>query len=114
MLNFFQSSTNVEIQILEKASIQVVNNGRIICEGSKEECMAKIRREVFNLQGLGGRTIRFTIKVLALKAASPKLIADAVSYFRNHLAALKSSINSSVRIPIDNYNCGVTAAGVIF
>lgn len=97
MLNFFQSTINVDILILENANIQVQNNGRVIYEGSKEECMNKLRKDVFNLQGLKGKTVDVTIKSWSNYSSNPKLIADAKSFFRNHLGMLKSSTKTPLK-----------------
>ena len=96
MLNFFQSTVNIDILILENGIIQVKNDGRTIFEGSKEECMNKIRHEVLNLQGIGNKTVSITIKSWSIYSASEQLIADAKSYFRNHISLLKSASKNNI------------------
>ena len=96
MLNFFQSTINVEILILENGVIQVNNNGRTIYEGCKEECMNKIKRDVINLQGLGDKAVRIIVKSWSMYTSNAQLITDAISYFRNHIGLLKSSVNTDI------------------
>jgi len=116
MLSFFQSTVKVEILILGNANIQVKNNGHIICEGKKEECMNKLRREVYNLQGLG-KTVLINVNPWTARASNPKLVADAVCFFRNHLTMLKSSTRCDIhtnfrRVP-DAFHNAVSGAGYI-
>ena len=92
------STIEVEILILENANIQVRNNGHLICEGTKDECMNKLRHEVYNLQGLTGKSLIVTVKAWPAYSSNPKLIADSISFFRNHLNMLKSSTNVSMKI----------------
>jgi len=110
MLNFFQSTINVDILILENANIQVQNNGRVIYEGSKEYCMNKLRREVFNLQGIANKTVSFTVKSWSNYSSNPKLIADAKSFFRNHLGMLKSSTKTNIKLAFGG-DAGFAAGG---
>ena len=98
MLNFFQSTIKVDILILGNADIQVRNNGRVIYEGSKEDCFDQLRRDMFNLQGLSGRTVKIELMALA-SASNPKLVADAKTYFKSKLGMLKSATKVNLVVP---------------
>lgn len=101
ILNFFESTINVNIMIHRGSHIIISNNGRILFEGTRESCMRKIRSMVEDFSSYEGKKIIFHIQNMTI--GDPIYENDKV-YFKNHIALLNTSSKCNIEVRAGLYN----------
>lgn len=95
MVNIFSSAIRIEIYLHRTGYVELYSDGRPLYTGSRESCMAHIRKTMAEFDRLGNKDVTFAIKNYT---SDPMQAGMDRAYFKRHLLALASGSSCTIHV----------------